>query len=64
MLQKNGKMKSKWVFKRLVQLLLQCLGMEEIKQLTLSVRIEPGILKEPYRTWISAASGRVQLLKN
>lgn len=57
-------MKSKWVFKRLVQLLLQYFGMREIKELTLSVRTEAGILKEPYRTWISGASGRIQLLKN
>lgn len=54
-------MKNKRAFKRLVQLLLQYLGMKGIKELTLSERIEPEILKE---TWISGASGRIQLLKN
>lgn len=60
-LQKSSKMKNKRAFKRLVQLLLQYLGMKGIKELTLSERIEPEILKE---TWISGASGRIQLLKN
>lgn len=54
-------MKNKRAFKRLVQLLLQYLGMKGIKELTLSERTEPEILKE---TWISGASGRIQLLKN
>lgn len=44
--------------------LLQYFGMKEIKELTLSVRTEGGILREPYRTWISGASSRIQLLKN
>jgi len=38
--------------------------MREMKELTLSVRTEPGILKDPYTTSISRASGRIQLLKN
>lgn len=52
------------VFKRLLQLLLQYFEMKEIKELILSVRSKPGILKEPYRTWVSGASGRLQLLEN